>query len=522
MTGQPALDIIRNGERLTEDARVRLTLLRVVQSAGSPAQAELSWTLEGVVPVIETNDSITVNLDGQPLFDGQIRARELERSSDGALTLRVRAYDALDKLRQHSQLQTRETESLDAFVRAVTAEAGCAVEGFDPVTPNAYMFGRGRTALAQLRSVTSQLGYYFYLDGKILRGFSLTPEPAAPRTALAEDHLVGQSDSRARVPEIHWRQLVEARLASTAVGTAARVRVLGSHPSASEHFDTETGAGEALLVVPGQVFGSSEHAQRRATALSTQAQAASKHFQGLLLPGNSSLRPGQTLAVSGVPGERAALHLVLTRVTHSIDAARGYATELCTQPPAIAEERSGAALVAIGRVVELNDDGRVRVFFPDYQERSDWLRVVSPGAGKERGFVMLPDVDDHVVVLSPDADPAHGVVIGGVWPESPRDAGVSDGRRRRGEWGNAQQRVSFDEDDASLTVCSGRGATLRLDERDITLRSDRGRVHISDGRGSGVEFDGGQVRLYSSRPLTIESPGQPLRIRAARIDFEEA
>jgi phage baseplate assembly protein gpV len=519
MTAQPTLSISRNGERLSDEARVCLTLLRVVQAASSPTQAELSWVLEQAVPNIEVNDVLSVRLGEQPLFEGRVRATELERSHDGSLVLRVRAYDAMDKLRHHSSVQTRETEDLDSLVRALTEATECGVEGFDATASNAYMFGRGRTALAQLRTVTSRLGYYFHLDRQTLRGFTLEPKPPLRASDAGS---AASSGSHTAASEVHWRQLVQAKLVSTSVGTAPRVRVLGSHLGASEHFDVEFGTGEEQSTLPGQVFASKEQAQRHASALSTRAQAAGKHFQALLVPGNTSLRPGQTLTVAGVPGLRAPLHLVITHVTHTVDAARGYATEVSTQPPTIAEARSESAVVSIGQVVELSDDGRVRVYFPDYQERSDWLRVVSPGAGKDRGFVMLPDVDDHVVVLSPDTDPSHGVVLGGVWTGGPRDPGVSDARRRRSEWGNATQRVSFDEDDQSVTVCSGRGASLRLDERDIALQSDHGQVKISDGRGSGFELEGGHVRLYSSRPLIIECPGQPLRIRAARVDFEEA
>lgn len=520
MTAQPALRITHNGQRLPEDARVRLTKLRVTQVASSPSQAELWWALEDAVPAIEVEDALDVHLGGQPLFEGRVRATELSRGDAGQLVLRVRAYDTLDELRRQSKLETRSNEGLDAFVRACVQNAELGVEGFDSGSSNAYMFGRGRTDLAQLRAVTSRFGHYFHLDQKTLRGFTLEPKPRAPDASTESAPIA--SEARARTPEIHWRQLVEAKLSNTAVGTAARVRVLGSHLSASEHFDAEFGSGDDHLIVPGQVLASKQQAQTRANALSTLAQAAAKHLRAVLLPGNGTLKPGQTLGVAGVPGARSTLHFVLTQVIHTVDPGRGYSTEVSTEPPAMAEERTEAATVTIGQVVELNDDGRVRVLFPDYQERSDWLRVVSPGAGSERGFVMLPDKGDHVVVLSPDTDPSHGVVLGGVWTEGPRDAGVSNAERRRSEWGNARQRVSFDEDAKSLTACSGHGATMSLEDRNISLHTDHGQVTVTDGRGSGLELKGGHVRLYSSRPLTIESPGQPLRIRASRIDFEEA
>lgn len=526
MTALPALVITLNGTRLTEEARVRLTLLRVSQAASAPSLAELTWAIEETLPGVGPGDELSIRVEDEALFEGVVRASELTRGPDGQL-FRVRAYDALDRLRQQSQTDPHEAMPLEQFARVQTEGLNLELAGFEAAATNGYMFSRGRSRLSQLRDVAEELGYYFHLDRRVLRGFKLEPAPeplaaSGQRAPLAPDAISGGTPPRTRRPEVHWRQLENAKLTTTRVGTAPRIRVLGSALAQADHFDVESGAGEEGVTLTGQDLVSRQHAEARAAAMAATAQASARQLSASLLPGNPSLRPGQTLSVKGVPGTTAGLAVVLTEVIHTLDPRRGFITDVSSQPPAPNTSRGETNRLSVGEVVELADDGRVRVFFPDYQERSDWLRVVAPGAGTDRGFVMLPERGDHVVVLFPNGDPSHGVVLGGVWQSGPRDAGVADAHRRRSEWGNPKQRLTMDEDDESLTAETGYGAVVRLRHRDISVRAAHGQLTLTDGRGSGFELKGDQVRLYSSQPLTIESPGQPLRIRAARIDFEEA
>ena len=80
----------------------------------------------------------------------------------------------------------------------------------------------------------------------------------------------------------------------------------------------------------------------------------------------------------------------------------------------------------VAAVVDDLDDpeglGRVRVRFPHLdQEMSNWARLVSPGAGHERGNFFRPERGDEVVVGFEHDDPRRPYVFGGVWsvPDPP-------------------------------------------------------------------------------------------------------
>ena len=61
--------------------------------------------------------------------------------------------------------------------------------------------------------------------------------------------------------------------------------------------------------------------------------------------------------------------------------------------------------------------GRVRVKFPALGDtvESAWARVASPGAGKDRGMMFLPDVGDEVVVAFEHGDTRRPVVLGALY-----------------------------------------------------------------------------------------------------------
>ena len=74
----------------------------------------------------------------------------------------------------------------------------------------------------------------------------------------------------------------------------------------------------------------------------------------------------------------------------------------------------------VGQVSDAKDpqnSGRVRVKLPmlsdDYV--SDWARTVYPGAGKDRGLVVVPEVGDEVLVAFEHGDMRRPYVLGGLF-----------------------------------------------------------------------------------------------------------
>lgn len=68
---------------------------------------------------------------------------------------------------------------------------------------------------------------------------------------------------------------------------------------------------------------------------------------------------------------------------------------------------------------------RIKVRFPwlpnggsSGPEQSDWCRIATMGAGKDRGMFCLPEVDDEVLVAFEHGDIGRPYVIGSLWNSS--------------------------------------------------------------------------------------------------------
>jgi phage baseplate assembly protein gpV len=158
-----------------------------------------------------------------------------------------------------------------------------------------------------------------------------------------------------------------------------------------------------------------------------------------------------------------------------------------------------AALGVVSRVDDPERLGRIRVTLPGYSDvESEWLHVLSPGAGKDKGLMALPDVDDRVLVLFPGETMGPGVVLGGLYGMAgPPDSGVEGGSVRR------------------YTLRLPGGQYLRLDDQGQNIR-------LENSAGSYVELAPDKVVLHAATDMDIEAPGRTVRVRAERIDFERA
>ncbi len=61
--------------------------------------------------------------------------------------------------------------------------------------------------------------------------------------------------------------------------------------------------------------------------------------------------------------------------------------------------------------------GAVKVRFPYISDTDEsyWARVLTPMAGKDRGFYFLPEVDDEVLVAFEQGKLDHPYVLGALW-----------------------------------------------------------------------------------------------------------
>ena len=144
--------------------------------------------------------------------------------------------------------------------------------------------------------------------------------------------------------------------------------------------------------------------------------------------GNPALQPGAKVNVAGV-GQFDGTYTVadtvhrFTRGGYETKFKVGHGDPNAAPGGGMLGQAKGAdknLAFGIGIVVDNADPdqlGRVKVKLPmlpgDIQ--TFWSRVMTPSAGKDRGFYWLPEIEDEVLVGLMGGDPSEPIVLGGLW-----------------------------------------------------------------------------------------------------------
>jgi len=171
---------------------------------------------------------------------------------------------------------------------------------------------------------------------------------------------------------------------------------------------------------------------------------------------------------------------------------------------------------AVVGVVTNNKDpdgmGRVKVKFPwlSAEDESQWARIASPMAGKERGFCFLPEVEDEVLVAFEHGDPRFPYVLGALWngkdtPPFTNDDGKNNIRviksrsghviRLTDEDGSEKIEIIDMSEKNSLVFDTANNAITITSEKDITLSATKGTIKL----------DAKNIEIASSADSKVES-----------------
>jgi phage protein D/phage baseplate assembly protein gpV len=475
---------------------VRVLSARVARRFGMPGQCELAVHdpagYAGFPEPFRLGASLRVAVVGEdvPLFEGDVTCVELVRSGDGTTTVRVRGYDVLHRLRKRQTLRVFENVTAADVARVLTGGLGVRVDGGDgPALVRVVQHRQNDFEL--LVEVAARTGHLIVLDGDRLRLTTIdgTGEPIGLRcgSTLHEASVEVNTDRVAgSVAAYGWDAQTATQLRATAHSGRSSVR---------DRLGLPTGADVSLLEQRG-------YAADDVTALARMAidvRAASGAVLRGMADGDPRLRPGARVDLTGL-GEPLDGRYVLTDVTHRVDA-DGFRTLVSTEPPATAAG-SGGATITLGVVTAVDDPlgrGRVRVTLPALGDiDAGWLGVVCPGAGRGKGLVALPDVDDTVAIALPHADPTAGLVLGSLYGGTvPPDTGVTGGSVRR--W--------------SLRTADGQSIVIDDDEHSIRL---------ANKDGSFVSIAPEALELHARTDLVLDAAGHAITIRGRSVDFEHA
>ncbi len=499
--------------------------------------------------VLEPGKSLKIkaNTDGKDhlVFDGEIVGLEPAFGLD-AVRLVVRAFDRLHRLSRGRKVRSFVNVTDADVAKKLAGEAGLGFNGkAGPV--HKYLFQNNETNLEFLRKRAAALGFVVYVDGKTLH----FTEPKADGPSV----------------DLQWpATLTEFHPCLTTVDQVTGTIVRGWDPEKKQEVvgraKTNEG-GPEVGVKPGgslaeQAFGGNatnqgahipvrDQASADALAKALAGEHASRFIEAeAVCAGNPQILAGSPVKISSL-GTRFSGTYLVTSCRHEYGEDKSFKTHFSvsgqnpstllsllasTSPPT----HTG---LAIAIVTDNNDPqslGRVKVKFPwlASDQASFWSRVVSIGAGADRGISFLPEIEDEVLVGFEQGDIHQPYILGGLWngvdkqPKDAKDAVSGSKVQKRVIQTRVGHKLLFDDTDGGggIEIVDKNGNSIKLDtgsdKLTITVKGDatidaKGNVDVKAGGKCNIAATGAvEVKGMSAK---LDGGGGTVTVKGTMVNL---
>jgi phage protein D/phage baseplate assembly protein gpV len=495
-------------------------------SAGPIGESATQTLIAGEVTALEgVYDSIGVyeETGSRAVIRGYDRSHRLHRGrhtetyrnvtdSDIARTVAQRAgldigsVDSTSVTHEHvSQINTTDWE----FLRARARECGREVDVVDGKFEFRVPAESGEAPQEGDLGSTDPL--QFVLDDDV--------DSFRPRVTSAEQ--VSQVEVRG------WDPAQKQAIVATAEAKTTHA-ALDATPS-----DLASTFGSPIQVMTSRPLQTQAEADEVAKALAEQIACAFAEADGVVR-GNPRIRAGTAVSISQAASPFTGKYIV-TSTRHVFDHIRGYKTHFVVSGR---QERSLLGLASLGAtngaasaggppisgvvtaiVTDVKDPEkrlRVKLKFPWLSDtyESDWVRTVQFGAGKDRGAIVLPEVNDEVLVAFEHGDVRRPFVVGNLYngvdtPYAGSVTLVDSGS------GAVNKREYVSRTGHLLAFIDGGGrdeVILRTSGKDYVLQLDRKgtRIYVkSDGKVA-IEATS-DVTVTSKSKISMQAPSIELK-----------
>lgn len=171
----------------------------------------------------------------------------------------------------------------------------------------------------------------------------------------------------------------------------------------------------------------------------------------------------------------------------------------------------GLAVALVTQNQDPDGLGRVRVRFPWFDEsESFWARLATPMAGKERGLVLIPEVDDEVLVGFEREDLRFPYILGGLWngvdkPPIANDDGNNDKRMFKSRKGHT---LLFDDGTQGVVELQHEnGGMVKLTDDEILVDDGQGNTVSINNKSGAIKLQASGALEIKAATITIEATG---------------
>ncbi|BAT52105.1 Rhs element Vgr protein [Nostoc sp. NIES-3756] len=472
------------------------------------------------------------------LIEGEITGIEVHFNEKTEAPVIIRGYDISHRLHRGRYNRSFLNQMDSDIVKQIAGEVGIATGEIDPSgVKHEYVFQENQTNMEFLRERAARIGYELFIqNGKL--NFC---QPQS-KNSLDLKWLDEISKFSVRVTNAEQVNAVEVR------SWDLSQKKLITTEAKSEKVITETGNGKGSktstafkgkpsspkMIVVDQPVATENEAKKMAQALCDELGGEFVYADAQAY-GNPQIRPGRIINLQGM-GDRYSGKYYVTETRHFYTQ-RVYTTDFSVRglrPGNLFSTLSTQTHLQPGQtflvgIVTNNKDpkgwGRVKVKFPTLTEEHEsyWARVVAIGAGPNRGFDCLPEVNDEVLVGFEHGDIHRPYVLGGVWngkdapPEKVDDSVVKGVRLRtfKTRTGHTLQYIEEDKggSKAGIRLETTKGHKIYLNDSDqfIEIKTTGGHVIKMDDRGKSITIEttgGHSIQMNDmSKSVAIKSTG---------------
>ncbi len=537
-------------ERVVVDDHLRLPSMFELTLRDPHDQATAS-PLETTGVKLGDEVSVSVRCQGgtKTLVAGEVTSLEADVDTSGSHVV-IRGYDKSHRLHRGRKARNWADQKDSDIATAIAREAGLASSVDDSQIAHSYIAQPGVSDWEFLLSRAREIGFELRTSDGSLE-FKKPPDASGGPDAgsLQREPTSGQIvyganvvSFRSRVSMVDQASSFEARGWDVKGKQAVIGTAQASNTSASVGLEQSaaTGAlGEKTYVRNDRLFAAEDAAKKAAEGLAASVGSSFAEAEGVVI-GDPNLKAGSAVSVSGV-GSPFDGKYVLTSTRHVLDR-YGYRTHFVVSggenrtliglvsqgaagsPSGVGQLVHGAVPAVVTQVKDDPDNlARVKVKFPwlDDAFSSDWARVVSPGAGKDRGLALLPEIDDEVLVCFEQGDFRRPYVLGGLYNgvDLPKDSGTlvdtaTNAIGVRALTTRAGHSLKFTDTDSGKGVKLSTGGTqiesLELDAAGHTITiSSSGNITVKSG-------DSGTINIKAGTTMTLEATSS-LQLKAPTV-----
>lgn len=142
---------------------------------------------------------------------------------------------------------------------------------------------------------------------------------------------------------------------------------------------------------------------------------------------------------------------------------------------------------------------RIQVALMNEAQALVWARLALLDAGKERGTIFCPEIEDEVVVGFINDNPNQAVILGMLHSSSaPSPIAKSDDNHQKGFVSREKIQMLMDDEKKTLTLTTPGGNKIVLDD-------DQGGIYLEDQNGNKITMDGNGITLESNKAIAIKT-----------------